>query len=163
MATFAPLCCPERGLARREAVLGLVPDKKVVEVGEAAVDLAHLTAVDAAALRLGVEAHVAAPEARVRPDEVLPEDARDRRLVVDELGVARGDLGDLARGPRDLLAVTRLDGLEDLLGPLEVLREALVEGPRLGRKRVIQRRFNVSIPRARVPKKDAHVRDRSER
>ena len=33
----------------------------------------------------------------------------------------------------------------------------------LGRKRVIQRRFNVAVPRARVPKKDGHVRDRSER
>ena len=33
----------------------------------------------------------------------------------------------------------------------------------LGRKRVIQRRFNVAVPRARVPKKDVHGRDRSER
>ena len=33
----------------------------------------------------------------------------------------------------------------------------------LGRKRVIQRRFNVGVPRARVPKKDVHGRDRSER
>ena len=36
-------------------------------------------------------------------------------------------------------------------------------GGDLGRKRVIQRRFNVAVPRARVPKKDVHGRDRSER
>ena len=43
--------------------------------------------------------------------------------------------------------------------------DALVgrEGSVQGRKRVIQRRFNVDVPRARVPKKDVHVRDRSER
>ena len=40
--------------------------------------------------------------------------------------------------------------------------DAALDG-RLGRKRVIQRRFNVAVPRARVPKKDVHVRDRSER
>ena len=34
---------------------------------------------------------------------------------------------------------------------------------RLGRKRVIQRRFNVSVPRARVPKKASTLRGRSER
>ncbi|KAK7254540.1 hypothetical protein SO694_0001143 [Aureococcus anophagefferens] len=34
---------------------------------------------------------------------------------------------------------------------------------RLGSKRVIQRRFNVSVPRARVPGKASTLRDRSER
>ena len=34
---------------------------------------------------------------------------------------------------------------------------------RLGSKRVIQRRFNVSVPRARVPRKAPTLRDRSER
>ena len=34
---------------------------------------------------------------------------------------------------------------------------------RPGQKRVIQRRFNVSVPRARVPKKASTLRDRSER
>ena len=34
---------------------------------------------------------------------------------------------------------------------------------RQGRKRVIQRRFNVSVPRARVPEKSSTLRDRSER
>ena len=38
-----------------------------------------------------------------------------------------------------------------------------VEDGRLGGNRVIQRRFNVGVPRARVPQKDVHVRDRSER
>ena len=34
---------------------------------------------------------------------------------------------------------------------------------RLGSKRVIQCRFNVSVPRARVPEKASALRDRSER
>ena len=34
---------------------------------------------------------------------------------------------------------------------------------RLGRERVIQVRFNVSVPRARVPEKASALRDRSER
>ena len=33
----------------------------------------------------------------------------------------------------------------------------------LGSTRVIQRRFNVNVPRARVPKKASTLRDRSER
>jgi hypothetical protein len=33
----------------------------------------------------------------------------------------------------------------------------------LGRKRVIRRRFNVGVPRARVPKKASTRRERSER
>ena len=36
-------------------------------------------------------------------------------------------------------------------------------GGGLDRKRVIQRRFNVSVPRARVPVKASTLRDRSER
>ena len=43
------------------------------------------------------------------------------------------------------------------------LRAAVERRAGLGRKRVIQRRFNVAVPRARVPKKDVHGRDRSER
>ena len=42
------------------------------------------------------------------------------------------------------------------------LRAELAE-QRLGRKRVIQVRFNVSVPRARVPEKASTLRDRSER
>ena len=42
-------------------------------------------------------------------------------------------------------------------------RRPVAARPDLGRKRVIQRRFNVAVPRARVPKKDVHGRDRSER
>ena len=37
------------------------------------------------------------------------------------------------------------------------------EPGRLGGTRVIQRRFNVSVPRARVPEKASTLRDRSER
>ena len=44
-------------------------------------------------------------------------------------------------------------------------RELRVGGalPGLGSKRVIQRRFNMSVPRARVPEKASTLRDRSER
>ena len=35
--------------------------------------------------------------------------------------------------------------------------------PHLGSKKVIQRRFNVSVPRARVPERASTLRDRSER
>ena len=45
----------------------------------------------------------------------------------------------------------------------ELPRARPVRGFRLGRTRVIQRRFNVSVPRARVPEKAATRRDRSER
>jgi hypothetical protein len=44
----------------------------------------------------------------------------------------------------------------------QVRRAAVLEAD-LGRKRVIQRRFNVSVPRARVPEKASTLRDRSER
>jgi hypothetical protein len=40
---------------------------------------------------------------------------------------------------------------------------ALRGEPRLGSKRVIQRRLNVSVPRARAPGKASTLRDRSER
>jgi len=40
---------------------------------------------------------------------------------------------------------------------------AASEATRRGRTRVIQRRFNVSVPRARVPGKASTLRDRSER
>ena len=42
-------------------------------------------------------------------------------------------------------------------------RRADVADLRLGRTREIQRRFNVSVPRARVPEKASALRDRSER
>ena len=37
-----------------------------------------------------------------------------------------------------------------------------VEDGRLGGNGVIRRRFNVGVPRARVPKEDVHLRGRSE-
>ena len=46
----------------------------------------------------------------------------------------------------------------------EQVREAEAdERRRLGRTREIQRRFNVSVSRARVPEKASTLRDRSER
>jgi hypothetical protein len=47
----------------------------------------------------------------------------------------------------------------------EVVDETMTEkhGAYRGRKRVIQRRFNVSVPRARVPEKASTRRDRFER
>jgi hypothetical protein len=46
---------------------------------------------------------------------------------------------------------------------VERLRVVRVAVPDLGSKRVIQRRFNLSVPRARVPEKAPTRRDRSER
>ena len=64
-------------------------------------------------------------------------------------------------------------GLEEVVGPDEGEEERGVFARRdghvdrrevdLGSTRVIQRRFNVAVPRARVPKKDGYVRDCSER
>jgi hypothetical protein len=42
-------------------------------------------------------------------------------------------------------------------------RHVFIEGGAQGRTRVIQRRFNVSVPRARVTQKASTLRDRSER
>ena len=43
------------------------------------------------------------------------------------------------------------------------LRREMPRGPRQGRTRVIQHRFNVSVPRARVLEKASTLRDRSKR
>ena len=43
------------------------------------------------------------------------------------------------------------------------LGDDVVEAQHLGRKRVIQVLFNMSVPRARVPEKASMLRDRSER
>ena len=56
------------------------------------------------------------------------------------------------------------DGSASLGAAASVLFDAFdVDGDGQGRKRVIQRRFNVSVPRARVPEKSSTLRDRSER
>ena len=113
----------------------------------------------------------------------------DRRLLpAAGLGELPAELGVLlaeaVEGLDDLVVRGGLEGLQGraLERASHEVREAVVaaavllvdlgEGPPegldgreedLGRKRVIQRRFNVTVPRARVPKKDVHVRDRSER
>ena len=46
---------------------------------------------------------------------------------------------------------------------VEDARELVLRRRRLGRKRVIQVRFNMSVPRARVPEKASMRRDRFER
>ena len=51
----------------------------------------------------------------------------------------------------------------ELAGAVRRPRDAEADVERLGRTRVIQRRFNVSVPRARVPGKASTLRDRSER
>ena len=78
-------------------------------------------------------------------------------LAVDDVGEGHG----VRRPPPERRAPVR--DLEDLaLERAPVGREAL-EAERLGRKRVIQRRFNVSVPRTRVPEKASMLRGRSER
>ena len=49
------------------------------------------------------------------------------------------------------------------LGRVDLVEERVALDRRLGSKRAIQRRFNVSVPRARVPEKASTRRERSER
>ena len=93
--------------------------------------------------------------------DVVLEDGEGR--PVEELVEARRREGEEARLALGLGRELAEDGLEaaDVHG--DVVAEGVVRLADLGRKRVIQRRFNVAVPRARVPKKDVHVRDRSER
>ena len=75
---------------------------------------------------------------------------------------AGGDEGELLAGAleavrrrRDDAAARRAEGVAEA--------QAAALRVDLGRKRVIQRRFNVSVPRARVTRKTSTLRDRSER
>ena len=140
---------------------------------------------DAAELALeGLEGELDAVE---RVGDVAGEE--EGVALVDGVGERVGPLGravvvvvDVAAGPdadggrlelgvpleegapfRRLEAVLLDEALEAVELRGRVAGVARVEARGLGRKRVIQRRFNVSVPRARVPKKDVHVRDRSER
>jgi hypothetical protein len=99
---------------------------------------------------------------------VAPEVAEDRGER--ERGVARR----VAHGRRAARAVQAArERRAAAQGRPAVVRERRVEElPRaverglergLGSTRVIQRRFNVSVPRARVPEKASTLRDRSER
>ena len=86
-------------------------------------------------------------------------------------------LDEIRRAPQAVLGlgVGRVEGerglgLEErVAGPVEAeqgLRAVRVERRherRLGSKRVIQRRFNMSVPRARVPEKASTLRGRSKR
>ena len=63
-------------------------------------------------------------------------------------------------GPVDILSAPENRATVAKLGRFMF---AVAVCPPQGRKRVIQRRFNVSVPRARVPKKASMLRDRSER
>ena len=97
---------------------------------------------------------------------VGPRGAAGRRAadeVREELGHVRVVLG--AR-----LAVERADVRGEGFGvvgghgaPVREVRLVARDRERLGSTRVIQRRFNVSVPRARVPEKASTLRDRSER
>ena len=79
-------------------------------------------------------------------------------VVVDEDGVA------LAPEPRDA-AGRAAEGVLRAAGRAGVAERGrgVAPAPGLGSTRVIQRRFNVSVPRARVPPKASTLRDRSER
>ena len=82
---------------------------------------------------------------------------------VDALQHARGDLR------LDLVVVVEGDGAAEEVGERGLAAVVVAAVPHvrvaadLGSKRVIQRRFNVSVPRARVPEKASTLRDRSER
>ena len=73
--------------------------------------------------------------------------------VLDARGAEHGPEEGLRRR-HDGLAQVRLERVDDA---------AVARAERLGRKRVIQRRFNVRVPRTRVPEKASTLRDRSER
>ena len=83
--------------------------------------------------------------------------ARDDGLVVEGRPEADGD-AEHAQAHADLP-----EHGHDARGHVPRRVPRAVRTQNLGRKRVIQRRFNVAVPRARVPKKDVHGRDRSER
>ena len=101
---------------------------------------------------------------------VAREDLREVDLAaLGEAQVRRGAHGDghgaVAHGHGDVEAVgrRRREGAELEVGRALVEARGLDLVVDLGRKRVIQRRFNVSVPRARVPEKASTLRDRSER
>ena len=97
-------------------------------------------------------------KARANPKRVIFAEGEDRRVgELEHEHAALRELGDARRrrGPGQL-RVHRVGQDGRRLGH-GVARE------RLGRKRVIQVRFNVSVPRARVPEKSSTLRGRSKR
>ena len=94
-------------------------------------------------------------EARVFPGSGAPrEEARGLELA--------GHLGDLELDGVQIRQRLAEGRAVRRVGRGDVERR-LADAQRLGSKRVIQRRFNVSVPRARVPEKAPTRRDRSER
>jgi hypothetical protein len=98
--------------------------------------------------------------------------SKSRRLVFVSRPVGRGAV----RGDGVVAAVERLARAAAVVvrehlarvvagarGEGGLVRVARLRDRGLGRKRVIQVRFNMSVPRARVPEKASMLRDRSER
>ena len=86
------------------------------------------------------------------------------RVLADDADADVGEVDGPQRAER--LVRRRVDGLGGALrGRVDVRRRRRAVDARAaqGSKRVIQRRFNVSVPRARVPEKASMLRDRSER
>ena len=81
---------------------------------------------------------------------------RARRHLPEDLALLGARLAGQGGRPR------RAHGVDDEARALEEAeRDAVVAG--LGSKRVIQRRFNLAVPRARVRETTLRLRDRSER
>ena len=125
--------------------------------------------------RLDVD-HAPRPAAQRREERARLVDVErqvQRRQPQDQLLVGEGALGAKVRhGPQPALHEQDVDGVA-VRARLELVRDLGRQAPRvaavvgrrerLGRTRVIQRRFNVSVPRARVTKNTSTLRDRSER
>ena len=100
-------------------------------------------------------------EELVAEEEGVVDRARPRVVgVVEEQGPGEG-VAQGRRLAREAPAVGR-EAREELSDPLEVRERRRVRVD-LGSKRVIQRRFDLALPRARVPKQTFTLRDRSER
>ena len=127
---------------------------------------------DVGAVVRGEEGHAAAPEPADDRGLELPrralvaerDDERGRpvavgRVVAREAPPERVGLADVdGRRARDVGRGERVDA-----GPRGELRRRRPVPLHLGSTREIQRRFNVSVPHARVPEKASTLRDRSER
>ena len=131
-----------KSFVRNRSVARRRPRAELVVVGfELARDEPRLGFRDVGVVRVVEQDDAPGVLADAAPGPGAAEVARGRLRRVAEVRVVRADQDE------------RLDAL------------ALAEphGRRLGSKRVIQPRFNVSVPRARVPKKASTLRGRSER
>jgi hypothetical protein len=83
---------------------------------------------------------------------------------VGDRGAPRGGVRQRVQGPRrDAVEAAAHDDDAAVAAARRARGERRAEELRLGRTRAIQRRFNVSVPRARVPGKASTLRDRSKR